>query len=158
MPEGTGIQVHVARTFVEADPAVPQFERGLAKLHGGNTGDQKIDRLSLHMQTIPGDTSVRPNQHGIVFGRPKAGNHMNLLLTAEFLLHQIHVLQHTYVDSPDLTRVMAAQKLIHIIERGKVIVPGFVSVGDIQPLICPHVHQRQPSLWKLTSLHRLWTN
>lgn len=83
---------------------------------------------------------------------------MNLLLATEFLLHQIHVLQHTHINSSYLTRVMAAQEVIHIIECREIIVPIFVSVGDIQPLIGPHVHQRQPALWKLTSLHRLWVN
>jgi hypothetical protein len=50
---------------------------------------------------------------------------------------------------------MAAQEAIHIIKRCQIIVPGFVSIRDIQPLIGPHVHQRQPALWKLTRLHRL---
>ena len=49
MPEGAGIQMHVARTFVEADPAVLEVECGLAKLQWMNTWDQQIDRLSLHM-------------------------------------------------------------------------------------------------------------
>src|SRR5690349_19205489 len=87
MPEGAGIQMHIARSFVEADTAVPQFKSGLAKLRRRDTGNEKVDRLSLHMQAVPGDTSICPNQHGIVLGRPKAGNHMNLLLTAELLLH-----------------------------------------------------------------------
>lgn len=80
---------------------------------------------------------------------------MNLLLATEFPLHQIHVLQYAHINSPDLTRVMAAQEAIHIIKRCQIIVPGFVPVRDIQPLIGPHIHQRQPTLWKLTSLHRL---
>ena len=40
MPEGSRIQMHIARTFVEADPAVPQFEGGLAKLRRRNTRDE----------------------------------------------------------------------------------------------------------------------
>ena len=49
MPEGARIQMHVARTFVETDPAVLEVKRGLAKLQRMDTWDQKIDRLSLHM-------------------------------------------------------------------------------------------------------------
>lgn len=158
MSERTGIQMYVAGTFVESDPAVPQFEGGLAKLCRRNPRDQEIDCLSLHVQAVLGDMSVRPNQHGIVLRRPKTGNHVDLFLTAEFLLHQIDMLQHTHVDSSDFARVMATQEVIHIIERHKVIVPVFVSVGDIQSLICPDAQQRQPAFWKFTSLRPLWTN
>ena len=61
MPEGAGIQMHVARAFVEADPAVPQFEGGLAKFRRRDTRDEKIDRLSLHVQTVLSDMSVCPH-------------------------------------------------------------------------------------------------
>lgn len=83
---------------------------------------------------------------------------MDFSLTDEFLLYQIDMLQHTDIDRSDFARVVAAQKIIHIVERRQVILPVFVAIDDFQAFIGPHIHQRQPALGKLTSLHRLWTS
>lgn len=83
---------------------------------------------------------------------------MDLLLRAKLFLHQVDVLKHPYIDRTDLPGLVATQEIIHIIERRQIIAAGIISIGHIQPLICPDVDQRQPTFGKLASLNGLRTN
>ena len=66
---------------------------------------------------------------------------MDLLLSPKLFLHQIDMLQYPYINRTDLPGVVATEQIIHIIKRRKIIRPGFVSIGHIQPLIRPDVDQ-----------------
>ena len=68
---------------------------------------------------------------------------MDLSGTINRLLHEIHMLQHPYVDGGHFSRVMATKNMVHLIQRRQVIVPCVVSLADSQPFVGMHVEERQ---------------
>jgi hypothetical protein len=87
------------------------------------------------MQTVLRDTPAPPHKLRIVFGRPITGNHVDLAPAIDLFLHKIHMFQHTHIDGSHFSRVMTTQNMIHLIQRGEVIIAFVITILDLQPFV-----------------------
>jgi len=68
---------------------------------------------------------------------------VDLPLTAERLLHKIDVFDHARIHGGDLSRVMAAENVVEVVQRRQIVSSALVTIPDTQPLIGVNVVERQ---------------
>jgi len=68
---------------------------------------------------------------------------MDFPVATKPLLHKIDVFYHPRINGRDLTRVVTAEDVIHIVQSGEIIFPIFVTIPHKQPLIRMDVIERQ---------------
>ena len=74
---------------------------------------------------------------------------MDLAGAIDRFMHEIDVLQHSHIDGSDFSCVMAAQNVIHLIQRRKVIVPCVITIADSQSFVRVYVEEGEFAVRKL---------
>ena len=140
------------RARVISNAAVLQFQGSLPDFTRTNTGNEEIDCLSLDMETLAHGPTAALYQDGIVFRGSVTRNDVNLTVPSQHLLHQIDMLDHSWIDRGHFARVMTAEDMIEIIQCGEIVLPASITIPDPQPFIGMHVIKRQLAFWKSSRL------
>jgi len=64
---------------------------------------------------------------------------MNLAFAAQRLLHQIDMLDDPGIDRGHLPRVMTAEQMIEVVQRGEIVLPVLISITDPQSFVGMYV-------------------
>lgn len=137
------------RAWIKPYPTVLQPQRGMADLANLDTGNIKVERLSLDVQAVLRDSSAPLHKLRIVLRRPITGNHMDLAGAINRFVHEIDVFQQLHIDGGDFSCVMATQNMIHLIQRRQVIVPCVITIADSQSFVRMHVEEGEFGVRKL---------
>ena len=81
---------------------------------------------------------------------------MDLAGAIDGFLHEIHVLQHLYIDGSDFSCVMATQNMIHLIQCHKVIVPCVITISNSQSFVRVHVEEGEFAVRKSVRTRHRW--
>ena len=92
---------------------------------------------------MPGGPTASFHQDGIVFRRTIAGNDVNLAFPAKRFLHEIEVFDDTRIHGGHFAGMMAAEDVVQVVQRRKIVAPSFIPVPNPQPLIGVHVIEGQ---------------
>jgi hypothetical protein len=68
---------------------------------------------------------------------------VDLASAINFLLYEIHMFQHTYIDGSHFSCVMATQNMIYLIQRSEVIIAFIIAILDSQPFVRVHVEESE---------------
>ena len=137
------------RAWIIPDPTVLQLQCGMTNLTKLDPRNIEIDRLPLNMQAVLRDSPTPLQKLCIVFGRPIAGNHVDLAGASERFVHEIDMFQQLHINGSDFSCVMATQKMIHLIQRRQVIVPCVITIADSQSFVRVHVEEGEFSVRKV---------
>ena len=88
----------------------------------------------------------------IIRGRPVAGNHVNLTSAIDRFLHEIYMFQHAYIDGGHFSCVVTTQNMIHLIQRGEVIITFVIAILDSQSFVRVHVKEGEFTVWEFTCM------
>ena len=56
---------------------------------------------------------------------------MDLAPAVDSLLHKIDMLQHAHIDGGHFSCVMTTQNMIHLIQRGEIIIAFIITILDL---------------------------
>lgn len=68
---------------------------------------------------------------------------MNLAISPKRFLHQVDVFDDTRIHGGYFTRMMTAQDVVELVQRGEIVLTCLVTVPHPQPLIGVHVIKGQ---------------
>jgi hypothetical protein len=144
------------RTWIKPYPAVLQLQRGMADLADLDTGNIKVERLSLDVQAVLRDSPAPLHELRIVFRRPIAGNHMDIAGAINRFMHKINVFEQLHIDGGNFSCVMATQNLIHLIQRCQVIIPCVITIADSQSFVRVYIEEGEFGVRKLGCARDRW--
>jgi hypothetical protein len=137
------------RARIKPYPTVLQLQRGMADLADLDTGNIKVERLSLDVQAVLRDSPASLHELRIVFRRPIAGNHMDIAGATNRFMHEINVFEQLHIDGGNFSCVMATQNMIHLIQRRQVIIPCVITIADSQSFVRVHIEEGEFGVRKL---------
>lgn len=103
------------RARIIAHTTVLQLQCGLPDFTETDAGNKEVDRLPFDMQTMASGPTAPLDQDGVVFGRPIAGDDMDLPFPAQGLLNQIDMLDHPGIHRGYFAGMMTTKDVIEIV-------------------------------------------
>jgi len=100
---------------ITAHTTVLQLQCGLPDFTETDAGNKEVDRLPFDMQTMASGPTAPLDQDGVVFGRPIAGDDMDLPFPAQGLLNQIDMLDHPGIHRGYFAGMMTTKDVIEIV-------------------------------------------
>ena len=142
VPECPRIQVDKTPAGIIPHSTISQIERSLLDHIWANPWDAEIYCLARQMEAMSRHTPPPFSyQQSIILRRPETRYDVDFVVPSQSLIQRIQKLDHPDIHLGRPIRIMAAKKMVKGAQCVRVILAGWVPIGDLQPLVCVGIIQ-----------------